>query len=75
MHCDNVASLINKSQDQSYRVKNIPFGKKRRWDSSIELNEEASAKNIEAALLFIIHYGPLLPRALYFYHGKLSNLN
>lgn len=58
MHCDNVASLINKSQDQSYRVKNITFGKKRRWDSSIKLNDEASATNIEAALLSIIHYGP-----------------
>ncbi|KAI7858342.1 hypothetical protein BDC45DRAFT_602891 [Circinella umbellata] len=43
---------------QSYRVKNITFGKKRRWDSSIKLNDEASATNIEAALMSIIHYGP-----------------
>ncbi|KAI8344639.1 hypothetical protein BC941DRAFT_464850 [Chlamydoabsidia padenii] len=58
MHCDNVASLINKSQNQSYRVKNITFSNKRKWDSSIELNDGASATNIEAFLLPIIHYGP-----------------
>ncbi|CEP15774.1 hypothetical protein [Parasitella parasitica] len=58
MHRDNVTSLTKKSQDQSYRVKNITFGKKRRWDSSIKSNDEASATNIEAALLSITHYGP-----------------
>lgn len=41
LHCGNAASLISKSQGQSYRVKDVTSGEKRRWDSNIKLNDKS----------------------------------